>query len=456
MKKRLLILLIPMLFLSCGDDFTALGPISERNSENFYNTQSDFVVAMSGVLDGLQANGTFGVNFVLFMEMRADNGANGGGATGLAASLEQLDRFEDNPTAGEIRSSWIASYKTIGAANTLLSRIDAADFSSNAIKDRIKGEALFVRSLLYYHLAVIYGNVPLEITEVTNPAGYKPNQVPASDVFAQIATDLATAEGLLPTTGRITSYAAAALLGRVYLQAGNPSAAVAPLQRVVASPHDLVANYADIWGPDNEGNQEIIFQIEFINGNKGEGSSYTDMYTNMGLAGGIGGGGAPQNVTQAFIDNAFEAGDARFTVNVDTVAGANNVTKFNDTPTGPFDSEVNWVEIRYAEVLLNLAEALGEGTAAYDLINEVRNRAGLADIDGSTPGTFEEKLLQERRVELAFENKRWPDLLRFGVAKSVMAAHLGIPESQVKLLFPIPQSQIDVAPDDMSQNPEYN
>jgi hypothetical protein len=79
----------------------------------------------------------------------------------------------------------------------------------------------------------------------------------------------------------------------------------------------------------------------------------------------------------------------------------------------------------------------------------------LAAIDGTTPGTYDEKLLQERRVELAFENKRWPDLLRFGKAKSVMASHLGIGEGAVTLLFPIPQSQIDVAPDQMTQNSEH-
>lgn len=457
MKKRLLILLIPILFISCGDDFTTLGPISERNVQNFYQTQTDFEVAMNGVLGGLQSNGTFGVNYVLFMEMRADNGANGGGATGLAQSLEFIDTFADQPNGGEIESSWIASYETIGAANTLLSRIDAVDFTDNTVKDRIKGEALFVRSLVYYHLAVIFGNIPLEVAEVTSPASYKPEQVSAAEVYTQITADLATAEGLLPTDGRISTYAASALLGRVYLQAGNAASAVTPLQRVVDSQqYDLVPDYADIWGPDNEGNEEILFEIEFIGGNVGEGSSYTDMYTNMGLAGGIGGGGAPQNVTDEFIESAFEAGDARFAVNVDTVDGADNVTKFNDTPGAPFDSQVNWIEIRYAEVLLNLAEALGEGVPAYGYINEVRNRAGLADINAATPGTFEEKLLQERRVELAFENKRWPDLLRFGVAKSVMSAHLGIPESQVKLLFPIPQEQVDVAPDEMSQNPEYN
>ena len=104
------------------------------------------------------------------------------------------------------------------------------------------------------------------------------------------------------------------------------------------------------------------------------------------------------------------------------------------------DAPNNWIVFRYADVLLMLAEALGEGQEAYDLINEVRDRADLDPIDESTPGSFEEKLLRERRVELAFENHRWADLLRFGVAESVMSAEGKNP----RLLFLIPQRELDL------------
>jgi hypothetical protein len=97
-----------------------------------------------------------------------------------------------------------------------------------------------------------------------------------------------------------------------------------------------------------------------------------------------------------------------------------------------------------------LAEAIGEGAEAYGLINQVRARAGLAPIDASTPGTFQQKLLRERRVELAFENHRWPDLRRFGVAQQTMQG-IGL---SPKMLFPIPQREIDVTPG-MQQNPEH-
>jgi len=452
MKKLILTLLLPLLFISCSEDFTVLGPISERNVVNYYKTQSDFEVAINGAFDALQSNGTFGVKYVLFMEMRADNTANGGGATGLAETLEDIDTFGEIPTASELNDSWIASYDGIARANTIISRIDDVTFTSDDVKNRIKGEAHFIRSMLYYHLAVIFGNVPLVTAEVTAPQNMNLNQVSADQVFAQIATDLTAAEGLLPTTGRVSSGAAAALLGRVYLQAGDNASAVAPLKRVVASNvYSLEANYADIWGPANEGSSEILFQVEFMSGNVGEGSSYTDMFTASGVAGGVGGGVAPQTVTQDFIDS-YEVGDLRQGA---TLSESATVEKFEDNPTSPFDSDVNWVEIRYAEVLLNLAEAVGEGAEGYGYINQVRARAGLAAIDGTTPGSYNDKLLHERRIELAFENKRWPDLLRHGKAKSVMASHLSIGEGSVTLLFPIPQSQIDVAPDEMSQNAEH-
>ncbi|MDA0671867.1 MAG: RagB/SusD family nutrient uptake outer membrane protein, partial [Bacteroidetes bacterium] len=163
MKTRFLTLLIPALLLSaCSDDFTTLSPISERNIGSFYQIQGDFEVAINGAYDALQDRGTFATNFVLLMEMRADNAANGGGATGLAATLEALDTFNEIATAEELLTTWEDAYAGIARANTILARIDGAEFTDEGARDQIKGEALFVRSLLYYHLAVIFGNIPFQ------------------------------------------------------------------------------------------------------------------------------------------------------------------------------------------------------------------------------------------------------------------------------------------------------
>ena len=461
MKKRILLLLIPVLvFTACSDDFTLLSPISERNTGSFYQNQGDFEVAIRGAYDALQSRGTFGVNYVLMMEMRADNAANGGGATGLAATLEAIDTFTEIATASELRATWEDSYEGIARANTILSRIDDAEFTSEDVRNQIKGEALFIRSLLYYHMAVIFGNIPFQFEEATSP-NVVINQVGASEIYNQIEEDLGIAGNLLPATatganrGRATSGAAKALLGRVLLTNGKPSLAAPVLREVVDSEqYQLLDNYADIWGEANEFNAESIFEVQFIKGGLGEGSAYVDMFTPNGLGGGVGGGIAPQDVLPEFV-SIYEEGDARLEGTLDISDPTNPwVRKYDGDPFDAGDSGVNWMEIRYAEVLLNLAEAVGAGNEGYALINQVRARAGLDPISAAD-GVYADQLLHERRVEFAFENKRWADLLRAGKAKSVMAAHLSISQDDVDLLFPIPQSQIDVAPDAMTQNPGH-
>lgn len=456
-----------MLVISCGDSFTSLAPLSQRNAESFYKTETDFEVAMNGVYDALQANGTYNNNLILMFEMRADNSANGGGATGLAQAFERIDTFSELTDNSESGSVWSASYQGIARANKILSELENGPDISSAFANRTQGEALFVRSLLYYNLAVVFGNIPLQLEAVSSP-DVEINQVDAATVYNQISGDLQSIldNSLLPDSysggdiGRATRGAAATLLGKVYLTMGQNGDAETAL-RTVLGDYELVEDFADLWGPDNENNSESIFEIQFRAGGIGEGSRFTDIYTPLGEGGGVGGGNAPQAITDEIIEAYDQSNDERFnatfTLNDFTVDDPDDyyVEKFASTPFGPFDADNNWIELRYADVLLMLAEAIGESPEAYGYINEVRDRAGLGPIDINTPGTFEEKLLAERRLEFAFENKRWPDLLRFGVAKQVMSAHLSLPESRITLLYPIPQQEINVAPDDMVQNPEH-
>jgi len=462
MKKRILLLLIPaFLFVSCGKDFTSLSPISERNVANFYKSESDFRTAVNGAYDALQLNGTYGKNFVLMLEMRADNTENGGGASGLAASLEAIDKFNIITTSEEIEQTWSDSYKGINRCNRIINNIDNANFSQDKM-DQFKGEALFIRSLLYYDMAVIFGNVPLK-TDITQTPNDNISQVGSDQIYAQIVSDLNTAADLLPPSysgndvGRATSWAAKSLLGKVLLTMGNKSQAATVLQDVVDNgPYSLVQNYANLWGPSNENNIESVFEVQFKAGGIGEGSAYTDMFTPLGTSGGVGGGNAPQQVTTD-IHDSYENNDQRFAASiVDTATNPVNwwVPKYASSPFGPLDADNNWYVMRYADVLLMLAEAVGEPNG-YQYINEVRDRANLGPISSADPGTYDEKLLHERRVEFAFEGQRWPDLLRFGMAKQVMAAQLGKTQDQIHLLYPIPQREIDVAPDQMQQNPEY-
>ncbi|WP_234572321.1 RagB/SusD family nutrient uptake outer membrane protein [Rhodohalobacter sp. 614A] len=472
-KSLLLIVSVLTLLVSCGDDFTVLAPQSERNVENFYQTDTDFITGINGAYAGLAGNNAYGRAYALAFEMRSDNFANGGGATGLAESLLRINHFTELTTAPEVEDTWAGGYEIIARANTILSRLEGASLDNPALGQRIRGEALFIRSLVYYNLAVIFGNIAIQLDEVTTP-NVDINQVSADVIYDQIAGDLAEAEGLLPDSyggadiGRATSGAAATLLGLVQLTNGNNGEAEAALRRVVNSgQYVLLPNYADLWGAENENNDESIFEIQYKAGGQGTGSSFTEYFSpDFSVSGGVGGGNAPQTLSDDALA-AFEEEDERYfggsfgytTPDDPEDEGNEYLSKYDGVQFDAFDADNNFIVFRYADVLLMLAEALGDTPEANALINQVRARAGLTTPVESLPGSFEEKLLLERRREFVGENKRWPDLKRFGVAQPVLAEQLNEDENlsytadDIRLLYPIPQREIDSAPGELEQNP---
>ncbi len=460
-----------VIFSGCSEDFTLLSPISERNVESFYRTPTDFTVAINGAYSTLAGNGAYNRAYVLLHEMRSDNTMNGGGNTGLAEVYFRLAHFSELATASELSSPWTTAYQGIARANTILDRID--NLEDGSFKERIRGEALFIRSLFYYQLAVLWGNVPLQIEAVRSP-NVAVNQVSADVIYQQIAGDLELAQSILPASydaanlGRATSGAANALLGLVYLTNGQSSDAATALRRVVNSnQYQLVDNYSDLWGVQNENNVESVFELQYRAGGTDTGSQFTDYYTPFGDGGGVGAGNAPQVLSPGVeylhsVQYGIEENDERgFGGTWGFEVEGNDTTvwvaKWESQPFGPGDADNNFPVFRYADVLLMLAEAVGEGAEGYSLINQVRERAGVTPIDASTPGTWDQKLLFERRLEFVTEGKRWADLLRFGVAPSVMGSFqplvdAGLTQGDIRLLYPIPQREIDVAPGEMVQN----
>ena len=177
--------------LGCSEDFTLLSPISERNVESFYRNETDFTVAINGAYSTLAGNGAYNRSYVLLHEMRSDNTMNGGGSTGLAEVYFRLAHFSELATASELSTPWTTAYQGIARTNVILDRLD--NLPDGVFKERIRGEALFIRSLFYYHLAVLWGNVPLQIEAVASP-NVDVTQVPADVVYQQIASDLELAQ----------------------------------------------------------------------------------------------------------------------------------------------------------------------------------------------------------------------------------------------------------------------
>ena len=458
MKRILIILLTICVASACSDDFTDLAPISNRNEADFFNNEGDFVVSLNASYAGLQDNGVYGRAYWTMFEMRGDNTDQGPDATGLARVFTEINAFTEDPLNEQIDAAWSGSYRVIANCNVILDRIGSADIEEG-LRNRIIGEALFLRSLMYYHLAIAFGNIPLQLTPFV--PGDDLEQVDAATIYAQLVTDLETAESNLPISypasdvGRATRGAAATLLAKVLLTIGQNAQAETVLRRIIDQyGYQLLPNYADLWGADNENNVESIFEVQFISGGIGQGSAYTNDFSPSAIL--QTGQGFGRNRPTAVMQNAYVAGDQRFAASMDTtwinadseVVVQNFVTKYVSDPPIENDSDINFVVFRYADVLLMLAEAIGESAESYALINQVRTRAGLGNINAGTPGTFEEKLLAERQVELAFENHRWPDLLRFGMAteKLIEAEPDVIDPASIRTLFFIPQRELDINP----------
>jgi hypothetical protein len=455
MKKIIIFIITIIACTACSDDFTDLAPVSSRNEANFYNNADDFISGINASYRGLQSSEVYGRAYWTMFEMRGDNTDQGPDQTGLARQFTVINTFTEDALNEQIGAAWKGSYRVIANSNVLLSRIDAVEMDSS-LKKRIIGEALFLRSLMFYHLAVAYGNIPLQLTPFI--PGEELAQADATSVYNQLVIDLKQAEENLgqaygaSDVGRATKGAAATLLAKVYLTLGKKSEAEIVLKRIISAyNYTLLTDYSKLWGKANENNKESIFEVQYLSGGIDQGSSFTNDFSPSAFL--QNGQGYGRNRPTEAMRNSYEIGDKRFETSMgtsyinasNTVVIANYIKKYSGNPPVENDSDINFVVFRYADVLLMLAEAIGESSESYGYINQVRVRAGLPNINVLSSGTFLEKLLHERRVELAFENHRWADLKRFGVAKQkVNIAEPLIPQTVVRELFFIPQREMDI------------
>jgi starch-binding outer membrane protein, SusD/RagB family len=462
--------------LACSKSFITLPPVSNQTTATFFKSTSDFQQAVNAIYDGLQSNQTYGKTFYYMMEVRSDNtdiqdrGANSGAASAI-------DLFTEVTTNPFLSDAYAGSYVIVTRANSVLDQLDAASIPDSS-KKQFQGEALFLRSLSFFNLVRLYGAVPLVLKTETTTQSLSDIRNPVPDVYAQIEKDLQTASSLLPVSysgaadlGRATSGSAKALLGKVYVTEKKWPAAVTTLTPLIGS-YSLLANYADLYNPANIQNAENIFAVRFKKGlSPSEGNTYfTDMVpTNFWFNGGKI-GGSYNNRPTINLSSAYTAGDKRFPATLDTTypntattfAKGNYEKKYLDPPSTTGDEGNSFYVLRYADVLLLLSEALnqvgyngstGSGTAFYYL-NQVRERAGLPDkaaADLPDQASFENWIFNERRFELALENDRWFDIVRNPNGVAIMQAYL-LSEYNLTtpvltandLLFPIPQSEIDV------------
>ncbi len=494
MKTKIYIVSFMLMGLSACNKLLEVEPATFTSGSNYYETEQQVETAVNGAYSVLQTLNTSG-NFWIFTEVRADNTTYQYNPNNRCCiTREQVDEFLNTATDRYTENVWSVLYNGVQQTNAILNRIEGSAITDVAKKNQFIGEAKFLRGLLYFNLVRLFGEIPLRIEEVKGPTdAFSDQKASVEQVYEQIIQDAKDAAANLPVNyssadvGRATQGAALTLLGDVYLTRKDYPNAISTLQQVTQLGYELVQDYADIFNPNNKNNSESIFEVQFNSGVQGENSNFffdfgpfpgaLDLTGFQGQLGGL-------NIPTPSIINSYEPGDKRKAASIGYYVNPDNSTTFESFIGGsipyikkfyhpPFENNGwtndNWPVYRYADVLLMLAEALNEEGStdeAYAYINPVRIRAGLEMLSGLSIDEFREAVYHEERVELAFEDHRWFDLLRTGLAIEVMTAH-GLEErarlprvgaesfnvQEYMLVFPIPASEVRL--NGFAQNPNY-
>ena len=514
MRKLSYIFLICVLGLGACKKVTDLYPQSNLNTGTYYSNLDEVKAALTGCYNGLQKPLFYEWQMT---ELRSDNSKQGspGSTSSNNRDLSDLDMFSVSPSHNAIAQYWLTTYNNIRNTNVILQKLGVTyDPASGAItlnnidipitaadRKQLAGEALFIRAYHYFNLVRLFGGVFL-IYEPISPAQAKAtNRASVADIYKLIEADLKAAASNMNTLkysqiaaadqGRATSWAAKGLLGKVYLTENKKSEAIAQLQDVKDnSGYGLQSNYTNVFSVTNEMNSEILFTVRYKAPGLGLGSPFANIFAPLGSGSAVViGDGDGLNYPTADLDTATN-GDPRKSLLIaayGTGSAAKLYTKkFLSTLTVTDDAENDWPVLRYADVLLMLAEAQGYTQPSIDLINLVRARAGVAIYAAGSINTvrdFELALSKERRIEFAFENQRWFDLVRFNTTLTTITAEQTIKDhfaneynvhyrlytapalslAQLQsnvthdhLLLPIPQREIDTNTSlVIPQNPGY-
>jgi len=475
-KWGLFLSLFLLAAVSCDDELLDQENPNAPTPATFWKTALDAERGIIGVYSPITGVQYYGRMFV-FSSLYRDDIVNGFAVSPRTAA----GRFQGDSNVPATVVCWNEGWKVIARANELLLNVpdipieecSASGFTPDD-KNGIIGEALFLRSFVYFDLVNNYRNIPLITSVLTVEEANSVSQAPPADVYTQIISDLQQARGFLPRTrtgsrvGRATWGAASALLGKVYMMIGQFSDAEAVFGEVVNSGvYSLVDNYADNFRMTTEINSESVLEWQMtFDGNTGWGGDAA----NTGRANSILPDLAPQGFTNQngmrvnqwaldlFLDEQTVNGeiDPRTfntffwnTTETTTYRGEtlSSVTYGNQdyaSVFGPDDTRIfaskyvladaeegnassnfhqtdsNLRVIRFADVLLYYAEAgmMANGgaitAAGLDAINLVRARADMPAFDNSI--TFQD--IQDERVkELALEHYRYYDLLRWGIVK---------------------------------------
>ena len=461
--KKICVALALIVSVSSCKKFLDEKPVSNLIEQDYYRNTDEVETGVIACYDGLQK--VYDIEFKL-TEIKADNTS----GLSLEGDWGAIKFFRDSPSNFFLADFWQRSYNTIARCNLVLKYLE--NVTDPAKQTSFRGEVLFIRSLMYFNLVRLYGDVPLLTSSINFEEFEKFKRVSTAEVYTQIKKDLLQSIDGCPAAwpaaqvARVTKGASQALLGKVHLTLRDYAAAKAQLQPLVGSTFDggtytLNPGYAAIFSTGSEMSKEILFAVRYKASANSEGNSFSYEYSNNGDA---------RNVKASLPYQAlFEASDLRKATTFNAANGL--ATKFLDATAPQRDAGNDFPVIRFADVLLMYAEASNElaGPAADVLLplNKVRARAVASTYTLATLGTKENArslIFKERKLEFGFENQRWYDLVRMdpattiSILNSYLAAtgNANITVPAYRLIFPIPQTEIDLSKGNLVQNPGYN
>ena len=490
LKQFTSLLIIVLLSTACSK-FVDYNPHEDFQitSDDYLKTADDYSKMVIGVYSPLQwiyANNVIG-------DIASDNSVSGGENATDVIGFQQIDDYTTTTTNSYLTEAWKSCYEGINRANYLHENKAKLDFVG---KEALYGEVYFLRAYYYFELVKMFGDVPLFTAKRLTASDSKAfTRSPKADVYKQMEADLTAAIAVLPPTnvqkGRVTKYAALALLGIVLLYQGKYDAAATMLENVISGPFNLVTNFGDIFLQNGENGVESVFEVQYSNASpfydwsnpgRGQGNLAVQICGIRNLTGNSPyGQGWSINLPTANLASAYTAGDKRKDVTVldieayskanpsfgitYTVAPYKNTGLYNQKylpRKGETSGQVelnylnNYRSIRFADVLLMAAEANNRATTpneakAQTYLNRVRQRAfgdNLHNIT-ATGATLKQAIWDERRLELAMEGDRFFDLVRTGQAATKITGF----KANKNELFPIPQQEIDIS--GLTQNPGY-
>lgn len=490
MKHLLSILTVvaALTFTSC-EDFLTEEVRGQQNLDTYFSTLEECNSYVTGCYQDLTCGGWWNINTVWLLSEMCSDDAWMGNTTQSQSDYISLAHYQGNGASnGPISNFWQYRYKGILRCNVAVDRISQADLTDTETRDRLVGEARFLRAYYYFELVRNFGGVPL-ITGFLLPEEVQGiTRASTEEVYQFIEDDLLAAADVLPERseyasadmGRATRGAALGLLGKVYLYQEKWQEAHDVLQTVKDSgEYDLLPDFGQVWALAYDNSIESLFEVQYeYHPTLALGGS---LATVTGARNGPGDGWSwcqpTANLEQAFID----AGDTvrlKWTIiksGCTEIAGENNFDEFieNSKEMANYEayldkygwdpncyiidpaqhksariirkyflpiedrpeiyntdkSPLNHRILRFADVLLMYAEAcneLGQDGEAQEALNRVRNRAKLPSVT-ATGTQLRDAIRQERRLELAFEQNRLYDIRRWkdDSGQPVIASILG-------------------------------